>query len=182
MKQVLMWSLIMVVLFIVLIGASFFGLSYMTPNPEEIQQVRIGSENKRQTQIAEAEAKPKLSKADSLQIVIKDLTSDLFFTRITLDSLNDQIDLKETVIQYQITQLESLTENVRTLQDKNVSIKELAKTYETMKVAEIKPILDNVDDATVMALYKNMGTRTRKNLIKALSGVRAAQITQKLAG
>jgi len=72
--------------------------------------------------------------------------------------------------------------SVQTLKNKKISIKELAKTYETMKVSEIKPILDNVDDDTVIALYKNMGTRTRKNLIKSLSGGRAAQITEKLAG
>jgi flagellar motility protein MotE (MotC chaperone) len=67
-------------------------------------------------------------------------------------------------------------------QNQQANIKELAKTFETMKTSEIGPILKKVDNATVIALYKNMGSRSKKMILTALSNDRAAEITQELAG
>ncbi len=204
MRQIVMWSLIILVLFVVFIGLAFVGLTYLTPTPEALEETIAA-----QAEATEAEADPdldyesayedsadapgqtdstqaakskKISKSDSLQAVIEVLTGDLFFSRVTVDSLNEELGKQEKLLTTYTSQVESLEDQIEKLKEKNVSIKDLAKTYETMKVADIRPILERVDDKTIIALYKNMGTRTKKNLIQALSDVRAAQITKKLAG
>ncbi|MEA3285998.1 MAG: hypothetical protein U9Q77_01295 [Candidatus Marinimicrobia bacterium] len=182
MKQIIMWSLMIVALFVVLIAVAFFALGFMTPDPNETGQTLAVSENELASTDTTQGVQPKISKADSLQIIINDLTNTLFFARVTLDSLNDELSIKEGIIQGHVLQVESLKSNLQTLQDKHVSIKELAKTYETMKVAEIKPILERVDDKTIIAIYQNMSGRSRKNLMKALNSERAAHLTIKLAG
>jgi len=195
MRQVIMWSLIFLVLFIVFIGLAFVGLTLMTPSPEELEMAQRAVESRQNADNnassnefslgypdSSANMKPKFSKIDTLQSKVQELTSSLFFTRIIVDSLNDQLTLKNDHIQTQGDQLENLEKTITNLKDKSVSIKDLAKTYETMKVADMRPILEKVDDATILLLYKNMGSRTKKNLIGALSNTRAAQITKKLAG
>lgn len=186
MKQVIMWSSIFIVLFIVFIGLAFVGLTYMTPSPDEIKQIKLEQKKVHTTpEIADSDSTKtkgkKITIADSLQIIIDQQIGDLFFMRVTIDSLNEQLGSKEDLVTEFQTQVKSLNDNIQTLKTNNISIKDLAKTYETMKVAEIRPILEKVSDATIIALYKNMGSRTRKNLIQALSSSRAAQITTKLA-
>lgn len=215
MRQILIWSVSILLLFIVFIGLAFVGLTYLTPAGDEIQapQNIAVDESEELDESQELDGsqepdealdmdiysdslsyddsrpvekkKPKaraLSKADSLSKVIDKLSSDLFFTNLALDSLTEQITLKDGLIENYLNQVEALEKDLLTRNDKSSNIKDLAKTYETMKVAEIKPILERVDDETIMALYKNMGTRTRKIILQALSGPRAAQITEKLAG
>ena len=63
-----------------------------------------------------------------------------------------------------------------------ISIKDLAKTYESMKPEEMKPILSNLDDGTVIAIYNSMSGRNKKIIFKALNPKRAAEITELLAG
>jgi len=183
MKQVITWSLILIVLFVVFIGLAFVALNYMTPTAEDIEKIKKQAPviNK-QVEVSDSTAvvEPKITVADSLQQIIENLTSDLFFVRVTTDSLNEVLGKQELIIAGYTSQIESLEERNQALQSKSVSIKELAKTYETMKVSDIRPILEKVDDATIVALYKNMGSRTRKNIIQALSSVRAAQLTNKL--
>ncbi len=199
MKQVIVWSLIFLVLFVVLIGLAFVGLTYMTPSPEELKAAKLANQKQAAKQVSEPvkvysevstdstrtvpkKKAPKMTPVDSLQSIVNQLTGDLFFTRVTVDSLNEQLGQKEELIEGYNSQIEALEKSVQTLKDKKVSLRDLAKTYETMKVSEIRPILEKVDDETIMALYRHMGSRTKKNLIQALSGVRAAQITKKLAG
>lgn len=195
MRQVIIWSLILVVLFVVFIGLAFVGLTYMTPSPEELQKVKqqaakpkveVSQEYPQDDSLTDPDsikkAPTKVSVADSLEKVIDDLKSDLFFNSVTMDSLNQELNKKDGSIAGYSSQVESLEEQVESLKSKNASIKDLAKTYETMKVADIRPILERVDDETIIALYKNMGSRSKKNLLQALSDIRAAKITKKLAG
>ena len=51
-----------------------------------------------------------------------------------------------------------------------------------MKPKEMKPILSNLDDGTIIAIYNNMSNRNKKMVFQALTPKRAAEITEKLAG
>ncbi len=196
MRQVIQWTLILVVLFVIFIGLAFVGLTYLTPSEEELKAVENGSKTQEKNMSSQATrvstnsdstTTPKKNKTtgdngDSLRTIINQLNGDIFFTRVTVDSLNEELGLKEDQIGRYLAEIESLEDNIKSLQESRTSIKDLAKTYDTMKVADISPILAKLDDETIIALYKNMGSRTRKNLIQALTGARAAQITKKLAG
>ena len=195
MRQLIQWTLILVVVFVVFIGLAFVGLTYLTPSAKELQAIEKGNKPQENlssrptsvTAFSDSTVSTKKSErqgegTDSLRSVIIQLNGDLFFTRVTIDSLNEQLGLKEDQIGRYLAEIESLESNINTLQESRTSIKDLAKTYDTMKVTDMSPILAKLDDETIIALYKNMGSRTRKNLIQALTGARAAQITKKLAG
>ena len=195
MRQLIQWTLILVVVFVVFIGLAFVGLTYLTPSAKELQAIEKGNKPQENlssrptsvTAFSDSTVSTKKSErqgegTDSLRSVIIQLNGDLFFTRVTIDSLNEQLGLKEDQIGRYLAEIESLESNINTLQESRTSIKDLAKTYDTMKVTDMSPILAKLDDETIIALYRNMGSRTRKNLIQALTGARAAQITKKLAG
>ncbi len=195
MRQLIQWTLILVVVFVVFIGLAFVGLTYLTPSAKELQAIEKGNKTQENlssrptsvTAFSDSTVSTKKSErqgegTDSLRSVIIQLNGDLFFTRVTIDSLNEQLGLKEDQIGRYLAEIESLESNINTLQESRTSIKDLAKTYDTMKVTDMSPILAKLDDETIIALYRNMGSRTRKNLIQALTGARAAQITKKLAG
>ncbi|RMF06365.1 MAG: hypothetical protein D6762_09640 [Candidatus Neomarinimicrobiota bacterium] len=125
---------------------------------------------------------PQLTVADSLAALVRELRNDLFERSVVIDSLNERITFQQNVIAGYQKKIDELNDQILTLNRHEVSLKELAKTYESMKVSDIKPILNKVDDETVIAIYRAMGTRTRKTIMMALSAERAAQITEKLAG
>lgn len=119
---------------------------------------------------------------DSLVNSVNDLKSQLFFADIQKDSLIDQLDFKEKIISGYELQIADLNDDLLIVNKKKTNIKELAKTYESMKLKEMQPILSKIDDNTLIAIYQKMSSRNRKNLILALKSERAALITQQLAG
>jgi len=179
MKQVLMWTLILTILFAVFIGVAFGVLTYLAPDPEALAQTQQLAGAASDTS---AVVVPKKSEADSLRAVVDQLRSELFFIRVSADSLNQVVGQRDAQIAGYVLKLTNLERAAEEVNNKHNSIKDLAKTYATMKVSDIRPIIEQLDDKTVIALYNNMGSRTKKNLIQALSDVRAAQITRKLAG
>ncbi len=178
MKQIIVWVGISLTTFILFIAGSFLFLKQTEPQAEPVE---VAAAKVNQTAFA-AQMELKDTTIDSLQTMIKTLQSDLFFTRVTIDSLNEQCGFKDGVIDGFDQQIAGFQKELTQLQGRRTSVKELAKTYETMKSAEMAPILDAVDNNTIIALYENMSSRTRKNIIQALPGARAAQITKELAG
>ena len=178
MKQIITWISIFLVVFVVFIAGSFLFLTYGTTSAEPVE---LAAAKVNETAFA-ARMRVMNDEIDSLKSVIKNLQNQVFFAGVTVDSLNQQSGIKDAVIAGYDTELNTLRDQVKILTGRRTSVKDLAKTYESMKSEEMAPILDAVDDRTIIALYENMSSRTRKNIIQALPGVRAAEITKKLAG
>jgi len=190
MKKIVLWSGIGLGVFVALVGIIFVILTYLSPDPEPaqraaetkpeqevIQQLPSDVTEQVSTQVA-----AQLTNTDSLEAVLGDVRSDLLFTKLRADSLQQRIIFIDgLVVEYEKT-IANLNDQVLAKQVQSSRIKDLAKTYETMKPVEIKPILANVNDETVIALYENMSSRTRKVILNSLPGNRAAVITQQLAG
>ncbi|NOZ74605.1 MAG: hypothetical protein GXO90_04415 [FCB group bacterium] len=194
MKSSFKFILISFGVFVVLVGVIFVVLMIIDPSPDEspVPEEKIAtvesdnpedtaSKQSSQDQAVDDQSAP-ISLLDSLNNRIQELTNNLFVRSLEIDSLNEQITFKEGLITGYRKTIDKLNEQVLARNKKEINLKELAKTYESMKVADIKPILNKVDDETVMAIYRAMGARTRKSIMMALSAERAATITQKLAG
>jgi len=97
--------------------------------------------------------------ADSLQLLIS--------------SYEERLKLSEENINKQKMSIEAL-------QRTNTNVADLAKTFQNMKVAELKAILHSVDDNAALKIYANMNNRSRKKLLLGLSGQRAAKLTEKI--
>ncbi len=119
---------------------------------------------------------------DTVIIVDEPEIEDIINTKAIVDSLNNQLMLQENLINEYKNQNEELLNDLELAKRQVISIKDLAKTYESMKPEEMKPILSNLDDGTVIAIYNSMSGRNKKTIFKALSPKRAAQITELLAG
>jgi len=199
MKGTLKWVLIGGGSFVILVGLIFVVLMIFEPSPEapSVPEEKIatvtGDENQNadpqnsdQTDATDQEdgsnSKANPSELDSLQNLVQNLQSDIFASSVMTDSLKDVITFQGNLIDGYKKNIDDLNGQVLEREKQTVSLKELAKTYESMKVADIKPILKNMDDATVIAIYKAMGSRTRKSIMMALTAQRAAVITEILAG
>ena len=118
---------------------------------------------------------------DSLEVEPVSLDSLLSRREQTIDSLNKKIDLGDMTIANLTQQIEKLRETIGDMERQAMETKELAKTFDAMKTDEMRPILKQLDDVTAMSIYRNMNGRSRKKFMLALSSIRAANITKKIA-
>jgi flagellar motility protein MotE (MotC chaperone) len=119
---------------------------------------------------------------DTVIIVNKPEIEDSINIQAIIDSLNNQLMLQEKLINEYKNINKELLNKLELAKRQVISIKDLAKTYESMKPEEMKPILSNLDDGTVIAIYNSMSSRNKKTIFKALNPKRAAEITELLAG
>ena len=177
MKKILVWISIAFVSFIVLVIGIFFILSYLEPMDENMKDSIAAGSNS----ITKEILKQKRIEIDSLNTKVDKINRDLFFSNLVIDSLKEQVEFKDRLIDQYKKNIEKLNKDLIVANKVNISIQELAKTYETMKIDEMRPILKNVNNKTVIAIYNNMNSRKRKDILNALSSERAALITQRLA-
>lgn len=177
-KKIFRWGGIGFGVFVVLVIGIFLLLKYLEPMDEEIQFEIAANDNSMSKKLLML----KQSEIDSLNSCIEKLKSDLSFLNLTNDSLKAQSEFKNNLIEEYKKNINQLNNKLTAAAKTTVSIQELAKTYESMKAEEMRPILQKVSDKTIIAIYKNMNSRKRKDILNALSSERAAAITQQLAG
>lgn len=178
MKKILYWVIGGIILFVVLVAITFMILLYSDPVNDKVKDEVIRENDKVVNQLLEQ----KQLKIDSLVTELDKMKSDLFFCELAIDSLEEQIEFKDRLIEEYKNTIELLNRELAINESIEEDIKNLAKTYETMKVEEMRPIMENIDNETVIAIYRNMNPRKRKDILNALSDKRAAEITKILAG
>jgi hypothetical protein len=97
--------------------------------------------------------------------------------------LNDKnVQEKNNIIENLEKEIEKQQEQLDNKGDRETRAKELAKTFESMKVKEISGIVRNLDNSTLKLIYKFTGNRFRKNILLALPADRAAVLTESIIG
>ena len=94
-----------------------------------------------------------------------------------LDSLHEVVTKTEKINSKQQEMLQKLDSEQETEMNKSDKAKAMAKTFEKMNVKQIAPILQNLDDETVMLIYRATSNRFKKNILLAVDEKRAALIT-----
>lgn len=120
--------------------------------------------------------KGKLSKNEQMVLEIAELHSALEKKEQVIDSLQAMAS-KAQELQKEV---QKLTEAKTRSKSKDSRAKEIAKTLSSMKTKAMAPILNKLDDDTVILIYKQTGKTSRKNILMALSESRAAKITKKI--
>ncbi|MDP8237827.1 MAG: SPOR domain-containing protein [Candidatus Hatepunaea meridiana] len=177
MKKIIIWTGSTIGFFIVIIGVMFGIMAYLEPVDEDMQ-MKVA---KRNLSVSNQLIQKKVVIIDSLSSENNHLINKLQLNNLVKDSLQIQLEFKDNLISEYNKITEKLNGDLLALNKQKIRIKELAKTYETMKTGEMKPILENVDNETVLAIYNNMNSRTRKNILMALPKKRASAITQLIA-
>ena len=177
MKKII-WILIILVVLIISGGASYY---FIFRNDSEENLTTELDDNNLPDSLTDT-FQPNIITSDTVIIVDETEIEDTINTQAIIDSLNNQLMLQEEIINEYKNRNEELSNKLEMAKRQVISIKDLAKTYESMKPEEMKPILSNLDDGTVIAIYNSMSGRNKKIIFKALNPKRAAEITELLAG
>ena len=177
MKKII-WILIILVILIISGGASYY---FIFRNDSEENLTTEFDDNNLPDSLTDI-IQPNIITSDTVIIVDEPEIEDTINTQAIIDSLNNQLMLQEEIINEYKNRNEELSNKLEMAKRQVISIKDLAKTYESMKPEEMKPILSNLDDGTVIAIYNSMSGRNKKIIFKALNPKRAAEITELLAG
>ena len=177
MKKII-WILIILVVLIISGGASYY---FIFRNDSEKNLTTELDDNNLPDSLTDT-FQPNIITSDTVIIVDETEIEDTINTQAIIDSLNNQLMLQEEIINEYKNRNEELSNKLEMAKRQVISIKDLAKTYESMKPEEMKPILSNLDDGTVIAIYNSMSGRNKKIIFKALNPKRAAEITELLAG
>jgi flagellar motility protein MotE (MotC chaperone) len=177
MKKILLWVGLGFLLFIILVGITFGVLMVLNPVDADIQMDTVTGDQK----LAREMLAQKQQEIDQLHAELDSLLIDLEKNNLARDSLAEENDFNAGLIREYRKTIEMLNAELSVETKKNLSVKELAKTYESMKINEMQPIVEKLDDHTIMDIYTNISSRNRKNLLMALSAKRAAIITQRIA-
>ena len=177
MKKII-WILIILVVLIISGGVSYY---FIFRNDSEENLTTELDDNNLPDSLTDT-FQPTIITSDTVIIVDEPEIEDTINTQAIIDSLNNQLMLQEAIINEYQNRNEELLNKLEMAKRQVISIKDLAKTYESMKPEEMKPILSNLDDGTVIAIYNSMSSRNKKIIFKALNPKRAAEITELLAG
>ena len=177
MKKII-WILIILVVLIIGGGASYY---FIFRNDSEENLTTELDDNNLPDSLTDT-IQPNIITSDTVIIVDEPEIEDTINTQAIIDSLNNQLILQEEILNEYKNRNEEILNMLEMAKRQVISIKDLAKTYESMKPEEMKPILSNLDDGTVIAIYNSMSGRNKKIIFKALNPKRAAEITEILAG
>ena len=177
MKKII-WILIILVVLIISGGVSYY---FIFRNDSEENLTTELDDNNLPDSLTDT-FQPNIITSDTVIIVDEPEIEDTINTQAIIDSLNNQLILQEEILNEYKNRNEEILNKLEMAKRQVISIKDLAKTYESMKPEEMKPILSNLDDGTVIAIYNSMSSRNKKIIFKALNPKRAAEITELLAG
>lgn len=155
----------------IIVGGLYGTLKYM--KHEQARVLKTLKENKN----ADSQAKP-LSETDSLKLVVLSFKEDEAKRARKIDSLKTELSVKRRLSKKRKAIDEKLKKELAMAGDKQEKAKVMAKTFEKMKIKQIAPILLNLDDETVMLIYKQTGNRFKRNILLAINEKRAARITK----
>ena len=105
----------------------------------------------------------KLSKNEKLILEIAELKSAIEKKDKIIDSLKVTASKTETLEK----ELQKITESKTRSKSKASRAKDMAKTLSSMKTKAMAPILNKLDDDTVILIYKQTSKTARKNILLA---------------
>ncbi len=188
--QIVKWVSISFGIFIVLVGGIFAVLIFLTPSPQpEADQPQTNPDKKNEikeqvTQLRKGlpamEVNRIMNKVDSLFTLIYRYEGQHKKNTAKIDSLSRLLEKERQEAAGFTSVIEKLKKQIAEKQSKEENARELAKTFSDMKVKQLAPILNKLDDETILLIYGQMRKTARKDLLLALNEKRAAGIAEKL--
>ncbi|UCD38459.1 MAG: hypothetical protein JSW54_03000 [Fidelibacterota bacterium] len=128
--------------------------------------------------------------SEEMQVIVQkhdSLLADVDSLLVVLAQNNAAIDSLELELTYRNANLRILEENlqerdaeIESLRQVGMNAQDMAKTFATMSVAELTPIVARLSDDVVIDIYRYTTTKRRKYLLTALGDDRAAALTNRL--
>jgi len=102
------------------------------------------------------------SHGDSLENLVVETKADIVLKESAIDSLQKALDANYASIKKKEKEIEQLANLIKSGNNKSEKAKEIAKTFGSMDTKQIAPILNRLDNETVICIYEQMNSRTKK--------------------
>ena len=159
-------------MFFVLMIVVFFAIFYFTSD-EEMLAEGDGI-------ISSKEMQAVVQERDSLLVDIDSLLSVMARNNTALDSLERELTFVGATAKTLGGRLQEKDAQIESLRRVEVNAQDMARTFATMTVAELTPIVAKLSDDVVMDIYKHTTSKRKKFLLAALGDDRAATLTSRL--
>lgn len=120
------------------------------------------------------------SKTDSLRALVEEYEQLTEEKEQVIDSLQKVISEQVLQLEEKDKKMEQLNAALTARAEKNKRTKDMAKTLSAMKSKQMAPILNKLDDATIISIFQQTSKSARTSILSALSDERAARITKKI--
>lgn len=174
-------------LFIIFTIIIFVSMMYIVPPLEPIGEATLDSvaDSLLKANTVQREELEKIlgtfkNHKDSLENLVLEVNNAAREKEFAIDSLQKALDANYASIKKKEAELEQLANLIKSGQNKSEKAKEIAKTFGSMDTKQIAPILNRLDNETVICIYEQMNSRTKKNILLGLPQERAALITKKM--
>ena len=169
MKRVLMGLAILLLLFVLLIGV--FTVVFILQSDSEIAEAE---------QLTPEDMQVIFQQRDSLLVQVDSLTVLLAELALVRDSLAQQLttsaaDITDLNNRLQLQEAENVA-----LRKVEVGARDMARTFATMSVEELTPIMSRLSDDVITSIYEQTTTKRRKFLLNAMGMERAAALANQL--
>ena len=117
---------------------------------------------------------------DSLQSDLDSLMAVLAQAQAELDSIAAVLTFRDASIlalESRLTDKDAAIEELRVV---DVNAQEMARTFSTMNVEQLSPIVGQLTDGVVLDIYKHTSNKRRRFLLEAMGDDRAAKLTNEL--
>ena len=120
------------------------------------------------------------AKRDTLQMAMDSLLAVLVQRSADLDSLSDVLAFRDAAIGALESRLQDKDAAIKGLREVDVNAQEMARTFATMNVEQLSPIVAELTDGVVLDIYKHTSNKRRRFLLAAMGDNRAAKLTNRL--
>ncbi|MCH7575624.1 MAG: hypothetical protein IIA59_10930 [Candidatus Marinimicrobia bacterium] len=120
------------------------------------------------------------AKRDTLQMAMDSLLAVLVQRSADLDSLSDVLAFRDAAIGALESRLQDKDAAIEGLREVDVNAQEMARTFATMNVEQLSPIVAELTDGVVLDIYKHTSNKRRRFLLAAMGDNRAAKLTNRL--
>ena len=133
-----------------------------------------------ETLVSSTELESMIAMRDSLLMVMESLRAELVQRDVDLDSLAGIMAFRDAAIDALEGRLQDKDAAIEQLREVDVNAQEMARTFATMNVEQLSPIVAELTDGVVLDIYKHTSNKRRRFLLAAMGDNRAAKLTNNL--
>ena len=124
--------------------------------------------------------KTRLRTRDSLTSELESLKAAQEESRAKVDGLTLELNDRDATIRSLREKLQTQGIELEAIRKTDLNSRAMARTFGTMSMEELAPIMARLDDNIVVSIYRQTPNKRRKNLLAALGEKRAAALTNEL--
>ena len=172
-------ALLFFVLLIVVFSVIFF-FSESDELAEEDETIEVVSEDGTVRMVPRTELQGDVQEQEPVISELDSLRALLAASRAGFDSLEQLLTIKDATVRAQEGRLQVQDAEIVSLREVDVNAQQMARTFATMTVGELSPIVSQLGDKVVLDIYKHTTNKRRTFLLSALGVQRAAELTNRL--